>query len=384
VSQPAITPAKSKTSFKAIFVLVFMGILCPLVIIEIAAHFAPTLIPDEIRAVFQNRQEQTLKGLIPDATLGYKYAPGLTNFPVPFETGEGQQTYPISTVSLGFKDAGFRDDGLKGEAFGVVVGDSYTSCASVTNAECWVERIEQATGRDMANLGVVGYGPQQEARMLTKYGLPLQPKLVLWVFFANDLNDAWKFDQFGSEAAQEGQFWQNPLKTWLAQHSALFTLGAFFWINRYLFYNLATFDPPTDPRTANLVWWLTNTDLSVPEVAEGLALTKQAMLEARQRFLAQDNTARFVVVILPYREQVYAPATLQPQLDQLNQSLIDFCQQQNIPWIDLTPMLREQASYEPAPLYFRKDIHLNARGNEIVAKLLTQLLQEHLKGSQEK
>lgn len=358
-------------------VLIFVGILVPLLAIEVAAYLKPGLIPLEIRNVFQNKQEQTLKGLKPDTELGYKYAPGLVNFPVPFEDDTGGQTYPVSTVSLGYDEVGFRDDGLKGPAYAVVIGDSYASCASVTMPECWVELLEQQSGKDLANLGVVGYGPQQEERMLVRYGLPLHPKLVVWVFFANDLNDAWKFDQFGSEAATTGKFWQNPVTTWLAQHSALYTLGAFFWYNRHLFYNLATTDTTAGPRDSNLVWWRTYTDLSVPEVAEGLALTQQSILQARQRLLAQDSTARFVVVILPYRELVYAPAALQPQLDQLNQALGDFCEQQNISCIDLTPALREKAQAENASIYYRHDIHLNRRGNQEVAEFLVKALKSY-------
>jgi hypothetical protein len=197
----------------------------------------------------------------------------------------------------------------------------------------------------------------------------------LWVFFANDLNDAWRFDQFGSGAAQEGQFWRNPLWAWLARNSVVYNIGAFFWYNRSLFYNLATTNDPNVPHDSNLVWWLTYTDLNVPEVADGLALTQQAILEARQQTLAhQGGKTEFVVVILPYREQVYAPANLQPQLDQLNGAMADFCRQQDLTCVDLTSALRERADHEAEPIYFRKDIHLNNRGNEITAELLVELL----------
>lgn len=377
MNQPTPVAVKPKTSFKAIALLILVSLLFSLCLIEAAAYVAPSIIPSEIRAVFEHKQEQTPKGLMPDESLGYKYTPGLVDFAVPFGGDHGEQTYPVSTVSLGYTKAGFRDDGLEGEAFGVVVGDSYTACASVPNKACWVELLEQKTGRDMANLGVVGYGPQQEARMLAKYGLPLKPKLVLWGFFPNDVNDAWKFDQFGSEAAKEGQFWQNPIKSWLARHSALFTLGAFFWYNRYLFYNLVMVDPPPNPLTANLVWWLTNTDTTLPEVATGLSLTQQTILEARRQTLTQDKATRFVVVILPYREQVYAPTSLQPQLDRLNQTLADFCQAQQLTCLDLTTLLRQKAATEPESLYYLNDIHLTARGNQLVAELIAEALKDY-------
>jgi hypothetical protein len=375
MSQPAsISKDKPKTSPRSLAILILVGILFPLLALEGIAHFFPSLIPIEFKSVFQNEQDQPSKGLTPNETLGYKYAPGLVNFSVPFEDDEAPNTYPVSTVSLGYADAGFRDDGLQTEPFAVVIGDSYASCASVKMQACWVELLEKKAGKDLANLSVVGYSPQQEARMLSKYGLPLQPKLVLWIFFANDLNDAWRFDQFGTGAAKEGKSWQNPINAWLARNSVIYNIGSFFWYNRYLFYNLAQADRATVPRDSNLVWWLTYTNLDIPEVADGFALTQQAILEARRQTLAQDSQAKFVVIVLPYREQTYAPAALQPQLDHLNQTLADFCRQHDLTCIDLTVALREKAKSETKPIYFQKDIHLNARGNEIVAELLAQEL----------
>lgn len=362
-----------KPSSQGIIGLILLGLLLPLLTIEAVAYLFPSSIPREVRSVFLPEQDQPLKGLISDKTLGYNYAPGLTDFAVPFEGDAGPDHYPVSTVSLGYPDAGFRDDGLAAESFAVVIGDSYASCASVPMQACWVERLEQQTGRDWVNLGVVGYGSQQEARMLARYGLPLQPKLVVWVFFANDLNDAWRFDQF----SQEGRFWRNPVLGWLARHSTVYNLGAFFWYNRALFYNLATFDDKTVPRDSNLVWWLTYTDLTSPEAADGLALTQQAILDARQQVLAQDEKTKFVVVIFPYREQVYASTELQPQLDQLNQALADFCRQQDLTCLDLTSALRERAGQAGESLYFRKDIHLNQRGNEVAADILSEALKEY-------
>jgi hypothetical protein len=368
---------KSRVSLLAIALLVLGGILLPLFAVEATVYFLPDLIPREVKAVFQNEQEQSLKGLIADKKLGYKYAPDLSNFPVPFEDDEAANTYAVSTVSLGYTDAGFRDDGLTGQPYAVVVGDSYASCASVEMQACWVELLEQETGRDFANLGVVGYGPQQEARMLSQYGLPLQPKLVLWVFFPNDLSEAWRFDQFGNTGVRDGKFWENPVRAWLARHSVVYQIGAFFWYNRYLFYNLSQADGVTVPRDSNLVWWLTNTDLDIPEVVDGFALTRQAILDARAQTLAEDSEAKFVVITMPYREQVYAPKALLHQLDNLNQALADFCQQAHLTCIDLTQALREKAGQESEPIYFRKDIHLNARGNAVAAELLGQALKDY-------
>lgn len=352
--------------------MILVGVLVPVIIIELVTALVPGIVPLEINSVFQNEEDQPLKGLAPDPDLGYTYAPGLAVHLVPFEADQARAHYSISTVSLGYHGVGFRDDGLQGGSFAVVIGDSYASCASVELEECWVELLERQSGRDFANLGVVGYAPQQEQRMLARYGLPLQPQQVIWTFFANDLNDAWRFEQFGTGAAREGKFWQHPLKAWLARHSTLYTIGAFFWYNRYLFANMARADGEVVPRESNAVWWLTYTDLSIPEVARGFALTQEAILAARDQ--TRRSGAEFVVLILPFREQVYANPVLRPRFDRLNQALVEFCRQNEIEVIDLTAALRAASTAEPALIYYSKDIHLNARGNELVADLLRRQL----------
>jgi len=360
---------KLKSWLSVGLVLIGTGILFPLLMIEVAAHIVPGLIPSEVKtSIFQI--DPPYRVLSPDRELGYKFSPDIRDYPVSLD----DKYYTISTVSLGYEGIGFRDDGLAGRrTYAVVVGDSFANCAGVELEACWVELLEQGRDQDFANLSVLGYGPQQEACMLMRYGLPLEPELVLWVFFANDVKDAWRFDHFGSGAAREAEFWQSPVRTWLVENSAVYAFWAFFWYNRYFFYNLLTAGENTGGQP-NLNWWLAITDLTTPEVAEGFTLTKDAILTAYQQTLLRNPEANFVVVILPFREQVYAGPELQDRFDRLNGQLVDFLQQHEIPVIDLTAELRIRAHQEPEPLYYREDIHLNVRGNEVV----TELLQEHL------
>jgi len=84
------------------------------------------------------------------------------------------------------------------------------------------------------------------------------------------------------------------------------------------------------------------------------------------------------VVIIPFREQVlYTDAEFQPVLDASNEALFDFCQQHGILVIDTTAAVKEQIQGEAEPIFFR-DSHLNERGNEVVAEILAQELNEML------
>lgn len=366
-----------KTSFTSIIILVLVSLCFAIFVIEVATRLMPELLPFNIRIYFIDENYQQW-GLTGDPELGFKYAPNLTDFLVPFDDDTGQKSsYPVSTVSLGYVDSGFRDDGLDGEAYAVVVGDSFASCAGVAMESCWVESLEQLTGRDFANLGVISYGAQQNQRMLTKYGLPLKPKLVVWVFFANDPYDTWRFAQFGKAEAKEGRFWENPILRGLMKYSSTFKVLAFFWYNRYFYYNLINRTNETALDESNWIWWQTITSPTDPNAIEGLHLTQQLVLDARQQTLAEFPQAEFVVVIIPTREQVYLTDTaLQTQLDALNQNVIDFAQAHNISVIDLSPAMKDAAKKNRSLLYFQHDMHLNPIGNRIVAELLHQRLAE--------
>ena len=360
--------------------LILVSVCFAVFMIEMAGRLIPGLIPTEIMAIFQDQVYQPSGEVILHPKLGYTYAPNLVNHPSSIEDEGVEHTYSVSTVSLGYQGVGFRDDGISGETFAITIGDSYTSCVGVEMDACWVEYLETATHHDFANLGVIAYSPQQEQQMLAQYGLPLKPKLVLWIFYSNDINDAWRFNQFGSGAI-EGKFWQNPVKSWLAQNSIGYRTLAFFWYNRYLFYNLATVDRETTPYDTNLIWLLTYTDLTVPEVTEGFAFTKEAILAAHKETQARLKDTPFVVVIIPFREQVYYTEAMLPQhLDTLPNALANFCQQNNIPVIDLTPAIRARYKADPMPLYFGKDIHLNVAGNQLVGELLETELANYYPG----
>jgi hypothetical protein len=274
---------------------------------------------------------------------------------------------------LGYPDIGFRDDGIASETDIVVIGDSFTACVGVEIQECWVEIIEKKTSRDFANLGVLDYGPQQELQMLERYGLPLKPKVILWVFFANDVNDAWRFKEFGKGAIR-GEFLKNPIQSWLIENSAVYTVLTFSWYNRYLFYNLSQTDGETAPQDTDLIWWLTNTDLANPMIADGFERIKSVFLEASKQVGLQAGT-KFAVVIIPFREQVkYTDSSIQPRLDNLSQELIAFFKKNNITVIDLTPGIREKVKNDSSLIYFQHDLHLNVTGNEIVAEVLAKNL----------
>lgn len=371
-----VPAAKSKPqiSFKGIVTLMLTSLLFAIIIIETMTFLLPGLVPPTIRIFFRD-EGYAQWGLIGDQELGIKYAPNLDNFPTPLHDDLNQKSsYPVSTQSLGYEGIGFRDDGIARETFAIVVGDSFASCAGVMLEECWVERLEASSHQDFANLGVITYGPQQTKGMLIKYGLPLKPKLVVWTFFANDPYDGWHFDYFGAAEAKRGKFWENPVQAWLVEHSNTYMVLTFFWYNRRFFYNLATEADRDISVESNLIWWETVTDMANPDTQESLRLTEATLLEAKEQI--KQAGAELMVVIIPTREQLYYEKSVLPaRLDAQNEHFMAFFKQHDIAAIDLTAKMSERIATEPF-LYFYYDIHLNPRGNEIVAELLQEELKE--------
>ncbi len=84
-------------------------------------------------------------------------------------------------------------------------GDSVTEAGEVDEDETFVARTGRTLGVGVLNLGVSGYGPQQELVVLKRYGLPSNPRLVVWqVTEWNDVLDAETYSLRGDRRCRRG------------------------------------------------------------------------------------------------------------------------------------------------------------------------------------
>ena len=71
----------------------------------------------------------------------------------------------------------------------VIVGDSYTWGENVGNAETFAAQMESvATGLEVLNLGVHGYGTDQQLLRLRRDGLPFRPDVVVLAIFGQNIH----------------------------------------------------------------------------------------------------------------------------------------------------------------------------------------------------
>ncbi|MBI4283290.1 MAG: SGNH/GDSL hydrolase family protein [Chloroflexi bacterium] len=75
-----------------------------------------------------------------------------------------------------------------GEVDVVLLGDSFTHGACVNPGEDVAGQLRK-NGRRVLNLGSGGSGPLIELATLKEYAEPLRPKVVLWLYYENDLTD---------------------------------------------------------------------------------------------------------------------------------------------------------------------------------------------------
>lgn len=91
---------------------------------------------------------------------------------------------------------GFRNDSDLTSADIAVIGDSIVESPQTPSNALMTTVLGQLGNSTVVNLGVSGYGPQQELIVLDRYALPLHPKTIAWVFYeGNDLGDVQRYQE---------------------------------------------------------------------------------------------------------------------------------------------------------------------------------------------
>lgn len=362
-------------------ILIFFGIALPviaLVGVEIILRTFPMLLPAPIRAapkasLLDIFQRDPLR--IADPELVFRFRPGV----VITEANEVGEMVEFRTVSLGFSDAGFRDDGLNEEKEfrAVVLGDSFAEGAWVNLDDGWVELLEQQSGADFVNLGVGTYGTVQERIILERYGLELEPDLVILAFFSG--ND------FGNDGCYESAVNQRideRLKAFLSRYFYSYEML------KYILGRSGTNNPHLPELNESsggglayrnegleLVFHIEHLnsmerDDPPPWIARGAELTPENILRIQE--ICDQKGIEFVVVICPSKEQVYwdivktllaEPERYDP--DWPNSSIESLGMENDIHVLDLTPVFRAHSGNQ---IYFTEDTHWNIEGNRLAAE----------------
>lgn len=304
--------------------------------------------------------------------------------------GNAEVRFHVSTETLWDGRPAFRtrQELVDRHVDAVAVGDSFTFCFTEED-DCWVTRFGALTERNVINLGMTSTGTVSHQRVLENFGQPLQPPLVIWQWFGNDANEDYGLAHLRGETDLESPVPAPPIpaRNWWDDNSALYVLLKLYLGDEDEFDASLQFHAPKyaeagDVRLAfgqSYLWGAFDLDLA--HNAYGWERSQTALLESRT--MVEEYGGTLLIVLMPTKEQVYRDMS-EPLLGEENyallekpyQAMLDFCATENLTCLDLLPVFAPYAEASEQ-LYFTTDMHLNPRGNEVLAEALADWLAEH-------
>jgi SGNH hydrolase-like domain, acetyltransferase AlgX len=292
-----------------------------------------------------------------------------------------QRRYPFD---LQYDSRGFRNDHEIKQATMVVIGDSMVEWGYVPHGALVSTRLSRRFQVEVANLGQPAYGPQQELVVLRRYGLTLQPKIVLWFFFeGNDLLDVQRYETFTRNRDALSKDFHSFKHRTLTSNGLLALEG------------IAATRHQADGeearrRSCGFLRGRTEDDRTLYFGYEGLPLSERnlASLHTAQKILldaqtlSQDAGAKLLFIFVPIKFRVYHEFCKFPgdgygkkwQPNDLPSRLENWHRAQGFPYLDLTAALRTAAANGEL-VYFADDGHLNAKGHEVAAETIGAFLE---------
>ncbi len=363
---------------------VLFGLVMAWLLVEVGLRVAFHALPMDVQGAIENVRvvpwdERRIVPLPPfhwDLDYQRVLEPGLDDYPVHV----GPESFTVDSIRLPPEwnsRVGLRSRDLDWPVDIAVLGDSFAMCF-VDWADCWVERLHRDYGWRVMNLGQTSTGTRAHLRLLTDLVIPMDPQVVVWQWYGNDFNDDYGLGLLRGDYApldEPPQLPPDPDFGPLAKYSAVYALARDkLWS--------ATHAPP--PAWGQMVevfgeemrvgddYNLYAYDLSRPSNALGYEQTVAALDEA-DRVIREEIGAQWVIVLVPTKEEVYRDQLVDAlgadYLDQLAEGrarMLALCEARGWRCLDATEPLRA-AAQTGEQVYYARDLHINARGNAILA-----------------
>lgn len=242
----------------------------------------------------------------------------------------------------------------------VAVGDSFTFGNGVHVHEAWPAALERRLGAEVINLGVAGYGVDQQLLMLESRGLRFQPDVVL---LGLHIPDIFRNTHTVHSGAGKPRFRLGPEGALTLTNVPVPPPGS---------------RPPPAPRPGPLgqlwLWQMISAQLERHGVGEAWGLTEGIL--RRMETAASEADARLVVLLLPTQYAVEGSLLERKKQAHTLGQVAEILQNNDIEHLDLTTALRARAEESPAPLFFPEDGHFTPAGHRVVAREVEKLLGE--------
>ena len=324
---------------------------------------------------------------------------------------------PSPTAKAGFDEWGFRNRKVPETAEIVAVGDSHTFGNTATMDESWPSVFARVAGRNVYNMGMGGYGPNQYFYLSQTKALRLKPRMIIWgLYMGDDFENAYSItyglDHWAylrGHAAENVNFdiWETPaspswhkhFRIWLSQRSIIYQLLFHTaWGGRLQGEAQIRNAPQLYPDVATTLVipnknileafrpksMLSRLDQQSAGVQEGMRITFELLKQMNE--ICQQKHIQFVVVVIPIKEAVFSDylehnskLPLSDVLDRLlenervaRQKTIKFLSDSSIPYVDPLPALKSSVQQE---LYARTaaDMHPSKNGYRVIAETVAEV-----------
>ncbi len=288
---------------------------------------------------------------------------------------------------------GFRNRHDLDQADLIFVGDSATEAGNIPEDETFVQLAATRSGCSVRNLGRTGYTTLEELIVLRQYGLPSEPKTVVWqISESTDLAEAVHTQQWiaaGRPPLVDQSNHLEPIDIW--KHRSL-SFRLFNWLREMPPWPTSGTFVDADGRRHAVAFLTVPGPEHCPRDNPGWQPFVDALKGGKA--LLDEQHVDLVVLLLPIKLRAIGHATeLRPEtLDQIGDdwdlpeeetlatALAAICEKLGVPFIDATPTLRE-AAQEGQLVFLPLDVHLSPLGHQRVAELLAPALDASQVGS---
>lgn len=256
----------------------------------------------------------------------------------------------------GFRDAPFvKRDPNRSRT--LILGDSFPMGLFVDPTETFPKQLEQKLPKsEVLNLGIQGYGPDQELVVLKTIGTFLKPDTVVWSLFpVNDYSDIRKNELFHLDPSGALTRTSPNAVTSLYPLFRASMLFRFLATGRFL-------SPEKEAALHPILFADYEEDqTAAPEIIDLM----RAILSAG-RDTARDMDAHLIALILPSYQQALPNSTTSTALNTTTKSLLNSL---GIQTIDLSDSFRGHPE-----LYTEEEHHLSKAGHAAVADALVKAI----------
>jgi lysophospholipase L1-like esterase len=332
-----------------------------------------------------------------DELLGWRNKPGAAGV---FSTPEFSTSVTINSKGLRDKEREYKKPaGIKRV---IVLGDSFTWGWGVEEKDKFTEILNNKlpSNYEVINMGVSGYGTDQELLTLEREGLKYNPDLVivafhpqtdlednisairysypkpLFVLSANNTlsltnvpvpkkEDWLKSWDTGEEIIKNDGFLAK-LKNFMSEHS-----------HTYLFFSRVVASNPILLKLFQKIGLIEELPTGTLGYISGYTLKQHDWDLTKALFreidtVAKNNGARTLIFIVRYK---YTDIRLNEALDKITAELVDFGKQNDLMVLDYLPTFIKYTGVREQ-LYFKHDGHWNADGHRTAAEAIYEKLKE--------